>query len=209
MSGIIHSSPRVGAILGHKHRPHNRHEIRSLRNCIPVFLKYGELTGMTNAACCNRDSYPLLQGQRLAAAIPGAGLSIPCDKLPPENHQHQANPAFIAGGGELTFDTAGNLYMVADNKLSILRLSLSSSGALPWVPLLLDQAPSRYFSGNTWLPDWTQPHQQIPKFLPLPGPVSCTAQQCVATQGNSDQLVMPAKAGIQHIENPGSRHAPG
>ena len=45
---------------------------------------------------------------------------------------------FDAPGEELTFDTDGNLYMVADNKLSIIKLSLSSSRALPWVPLLLE-----------------------------------------------------------------------
>ena len=41
-----------------------------------------------------------------------------------------------APGGELTFDSAGNLYMVADDKLSILKLSQSQP--LPWLPIMLE-----------------------------------------------------------------------
>ena len=50
------------------------------------------------------------------------------------------NPRLIATfnnrGGELTFDAAGNLYMVFHDKLNIIKLSRIR--AMPWLPLLLE-----------------------------------------------------------------------
>jgi hypothetical protein len=45
---------------------------------------------------------------------------------------------FNARGGELTFDKAGNLYMVADDKLNIIKLTKASGRAMPWLPILLE-----------------------------------------------------------------------
>lgn len=45
---------------------------------------------------------------------------------------------FNAKVGELAFDGAGNLYMVADDMVSIIKLSQSSSKLMPWLPLILE-----------------------------------------------------------------------
>ena len=45
---------------------------------------------------------------------------------------------FDARGGELTIDTAGNLYMVAGDEMNIIKLSRIATKAMPWLPLLLE-----------------------------------------------------------------------
>jgi len=45
---------------------------------------------------------------------------------------------FNAHCGELTFDIKGNLYMIADDKVNIIKLSELPPKSMPWLPVLLD-----------------------------------------------------------------------